>query len=290
VDPAAPDTEPSVAPTDPEQVRDLAEQLRSQGVVVVASRALAAARPEGIDLLGALPVLTREIAQEWLDAADGLPVLDVDRLQVRSASALLGQAAATAAADAIRVDALDGASVARAASLRSALRSPEEPNLLLDRTWAVLCDLRRLAANGSGAASEGPRTPSVVPSATVVSVEEAQGKGGGAVRGALHAALAHHLAQRGFQVVGADEGAQYRIKPSVLSIDVSEGAGSVVIAVKAAAVAVDEDGRMAAMIETGARLKASGTNLSGEAQDQLSARALDAAARTLSEDLAAQLK
>jgi hypothetical protein len=174
VDLAAPDTEPSVAPTDPEQVRDLAEQLRSQGVVVVASRALAAARPEGIDLLGALPVLTREIAQEWLEAADSLPVLDVDRLQVRSASALLGQAAATAAADAIRVDALDGASVARAASLRSALRSPEEPNLLLDRTWAVLCDLRRLAANGSGAATDGPRNPAVVPSATVVSIDEAR--------------------------------------------------------------------------------------------------------------------
>jgi len=123
-----------------------------------------------------------------------------------------------------------------------------------------------------------------------VTVEEAQGKGGDAARSALHAALARHLAQRGFQVVGADEGATYRIKPSVLSIDVSEGAGNVVIAVKAAAVAVDEDGRMAAMIETGARLKATGTNLSGQAQDQLSARALDAAARTLSEDLAAQLR
>jgi hypothetical protein len=124
----------------------------------------------------------------------------------------------------------------------------------------------------------------------LVTVEEAQGKGGGAARSALHAALARHLAQRGFQVVGAGEGAAYRIKPSVLSIDVSEGTGNVVIAVKAAAVAVDEDGRMAAMIETGARLKASGTNLSGEAQDQLSARALDAAAKTLSEDLAAQLR
>jgi len=60
--------------------------------------------------------------------------------------------------------------------------------------------------------------------------------------------------------------------------------------VKAAAVAVDEDGRMAAMIETGARLKASGTSLSDSAQELLSVRALDAAARTLSEDLAAQLK
>jgi len=124
----------------------------------------------------------------------------------------------------------------------------------------------------------------------VVTVEEAQGKGGGAARDALYASLARYLAQHGFQVVGADEGATYRIKPSVLSIDVSEGAGNVVIAVKAAAVAVDEDGRMAAMIETGARLKASGTNLSGSAQDHLSARALDAAARTLSEDLAAQLR
>ena len=124
----------------------------------------------------------------------------------------------------------------------------------------------------------------------IVCVEEAQGKGGGGARSALQEALVRHLAQQGFQVVGADEGATYRIKPSVLSIDVSESAGNVVIAVKAAAVAVDEDGRMAAMIETGARLKASGTGLSSSAQELLSARALDAAARTLSEDLAAQLK
>lgn len=90
--------------------------------------------------------------------------------------------------------------------------------------------------------------------------------------------------------MGADEVATYRIKPSVLSVEVSEGGGEVVIAVKAAAVAVDEDGRMAAMMETGARLRATGTNHSDSAQEQLSTRALDAAARTLSEDLAAQLR
>ncbi len=176
MDPAAPDAEPVVASaiSDPAQVRDLADQLRSQGVVVVASRALAASRPEGIDLLGALPVLTREIAQEWLDAADTLPVLDVDRLQLRSASALLGQAAVSAAADAVRIDALDGTSVARAVNLRTALASPDEPNLLLDRTWAVLCDLRRMAADGSEGGPEGPRTLAVVPSAAAVSADEAR--------------------------------------------------------------------------------------------------------------------
>ena len=119
-------------------------------------------------------MLTREIAQEWLDAADTLPVLDVDRLQLRSASALLGQAAVSAAADAVRIDALDGTSVARAVNLRTALASPDEPNLLLDRTWAVLCDLRRMAADGSEGGTEGPRTLTVVPSAAAVSADEAR--------------------------------------------------------------------------------------------------------------------
>ncbi len=124
----------------------------------------------------------------------------------------------------------------------------------------------------------------------VVWIEEAQGKGGESARAALRASLAKHLARRGFSVVRQGDRAAFRIKPSVLSVDVAESAGKVTIAVKASAVAVDGSGRMAAMIEGGARLKASGGALGAAQQRDLSARALDAAANTLSEDLAARLR
>ncbi len=157
-----------IGPDDP--ARDLAEQLRDQGVVMVASRALADSRPDGVDLLGAMSVLTHQVALEWLEASDRLPVLDPDRLQLRSASALLAQAATAAGGDGVRLDALDLGVVARAVSLRHALqtgpedRSVADANALLDRTWAVLCDLRRLAAGGLDA-SDAQVVMHVVPSA-----------------------------------------------------------------------------------------------------------------------------
>ena len=86
---------------------------------MVASRAVAESRPEGVDLLGALPVLAREVAQEWQDAADCLPVLHPDRLQLRSAAALLLHGATGAEVDAVEAEALDSAAVARAVALRA---------------------------------------------------------------------------------------------------------------------------------------------------------------------------
>ncbi len=121
-----------------------------------------------------------------------------------------------------------------------------------------------------------------------VAIEATQGKGGESARTAFGECLARHLSSRGFRVVDAGERAAYRIKPSLLALDVNENGGKVAIAVKASAVAVDAQGRMAAMLEGGARLRASGA--SPAARGQLSVRALDAAARTLSEDLAAKLK
>ena len=158
------------------EVRDLAERLRGQGVVLVASRSLTNTRSEGLDLLGALPVLARELAELWRDAADTLPVLDVDRLQLRSAAAVLMQGAVYAEQDGERIRPLDAQALARAVSLRQDLQGPPAPgadadadvaNTLLDRTWAVLCDLRRLAADGSDADEIGEQ-PAVVPSATRV--------------------------------------------------------------------------------------------------------------------------
>lgn len=121
-----------------------------------------------------------------------------------------------------------------------------------------------------------------------VAIEATQGRGGESARTAFGQSLARHLSKRGFRVVEPGERAAYRIKPSLLALEVNEGGGRLSIAVKASAVAVDSQGRMAAMLEGGARLKASGATPS--VRWDLSVRALDAAARTLSEDLATRLK
>lgn len=122
-------------------------------------------------------------------------------------------------------------------------------------------------------------------SGRAVALEEPQGRGDAATRGALKEALARHLRRQGFAVVPAGDLAGWRLKPAVLAVEVSRGGGKISVAVKASVVAVDSQGRMAAMVEGGARLRAA-----RGAEKQLAARALDAAAGTLSEDLAARLR
>ncbi len=123
-------------------------------------------------------------------------------------------------------------------------------------------------------------------SGRAVALEEPQGRAGdAAARGALREALARHLRRQGFAVVAAGDPAGWRLKPAVLAVEVSHGGGKISVAVKASVLAVDSQGRMAAMVEGGARLRASGGG-----EKQLAARALDAAAGTLSEDLAARLR
>jgi hypothetical protein len=115
-----------------------------------------------------------------------------------------------------------------------------------------------------------------------VSIEEPSGTAGGAAaRAELRRALEKHLRAAGFEVVARGG---VRLKPAVLKVDVDGWT----IAVRAGLVAVDGDGRMAAMLEGGAKLRAS----SAIPEDRLAAyaaKALDAAARTLTEDLAASL-
>lgn len=121
-----------------------------------------------------------------------------------------------------------------------------------------------------------------------VALDDPQGRAGDeAARAALKDSLTRHLRRQGFAVVGATEPAGYRLKPSVLELEISSAGGRTIIAVKASVVAVDSQGKMAAMVEGGARLRATGGSI-GSAQ--LAARALDAAALTLSEDLAARLR
>ncbi len=120
-------------------------------------------------------------------------------------------------------------------------------------------------------------------------IEEAEGEAGGAkARQALRGAIERHLRDRGFAVVESGDGG-WHIKPSVLRLDVDASDGRTVIAVKASLIAVDGNGRMAAMLEGGAKLRASGA-VAQAALDRYSAQALDAAARTLCDDLAERVR
>ena len=117
------------------------------------------------------------------------------------------------------------------------------------------------------------------------SIEEARGSGTGAARDALRHAIAGQLRGRGYAVL--DRGGVV-LKPSVLRIDVETKGGKTTIAVKAALVAVDDDGKMAAMLESGAKLSAAGVIPDAKVPGY-AAKVLEAAARTLCEDLAAKL-
>ena len=117
------------------------------------------------------------------------------------------------------------------------------------------------------------------------SIEAAQGGGTAQAREALQGAIGAQLRNRGFAVV---EAGGVRLKPSILRVDVDAKGTKTVIAVRASLVALDDDGKMAAMLEAGARLSASGAIPEGKI-GLYAAKAVEAAARTLCEDLAAKL-
>jgi hypothetical protein len=114
-----------------------------------------------------------------------------------------------------------------------------------------------------------------------VAIEEPTGPG--AARAALRDALATHLRAHGF-VVGAD--GEVRLKP-VVRLEVERSGSKTVIAVKASVVCVDGDGRMD-VVESSARASVSGAIPEGRLSAYAS-RAIDAAARDLTDDLAARL-
>jgi hypothetical protein len=117
------------------------------------------------------------------------------------------------------------------------------------------------------------------------SIEDTRGGGSAAAREALRKAIEAQLKNRGFAIV--DRGGVI-LKPSVLKVDVDSKGGKTTISVKASLVAVDDDGKMAAMLESGAKLSASGA-IPESKVPAYSAKALEAAARTLCDDLAAKL-
>jgi len=123
--------------------------------------------------------------------------------------------------------------------------------------------------------------------ALAFSVEEPTGEAGGReARAALRAAIERSLRERGHAVVAS--GGAYVLKPAVERVEVSSAGGATVVAVKASLVAVDAAGRIE-LLEGGARLRASGA-VDGSAASRYAARALEAAARTLCDDLSARLR
>ncbi|GEJ56268.1 HEAT repeat domain-containing protein [Anaeromyxobacter diazotrophicus] len=121
--------------------------------------------------------------------------------------------------------------------------------------------------------------------ARAVVLEEPQG-GGAAARAALQRALAAELPRRGFAVVDGRAAAGYHLKPAVLRVDLSRAGGGARVEVKASVVAVDGSGRIAAMVEGGARAR---TAAAGAPVEELEAQAFAAAAGSLCEDLARRL-
>jgi hypothetical protein len=208
-------------------------------------------------------------------------------IKVRTQAALvLGQrgpaarAAVPALAEALELD--EGAAV-RLAAARAlghigdpAARAALERGARADRDEAVrTASIAALAAIASA--------PRARPAS--FALQEPQGSAEPEARRAFKEALVRHLAKRGFAL--ADDG-EVTLKPSVLGLDVDVRGETTVIAVRAGLVAVEPGGRMAAMLESGARLSAKGSIPKGKLPAYL-ARALDAAARTLCEDLAVKL-
>jgi hypothetical protein len=148
----------------------------------------------------------------------------------------------------------------------------------------------RTARSTLKAASEADPDPSVRSAAqralaalgpVALSIDEPSGPG--TARAPMRDALAAHLRDRGFQVGGEGE---FRLKPTV-RVDVEQKGSKTVIAVRASVVLVDGDGRVD-MVESSARASVTGTIPEGKLA-LYAARAIDAAARDLSEDLAARL-
>lgn len=121
----------------------------------------------------------------------------------------------------------------------------------------------------------------------VVIVDEVRGnQGTPEARAALREALGRHLGRRGFQVVEGAKRFSFRLQPNLLLMDVQNGTN---VEVKASVVALDRKGKVAAMVEGGARVKGGVAGTPATRGSALEAQALEAAARSLVEDLAPRL-
>jgi hypothetical protein len=208
-------------------------------------------------------------------------------LKVRAQAAIiLGQRGAREAVGALADAARNDSSEAVRLSAVSALAKIGDPAGRGAIEAALQDDDERVRAAAEkalqGFAGFGP----VAPGSISVLLEEATGKGDAALRSEFRSALERHLKERGFSVVA--RGQKYVLRPSVLKVDVEKQDGKTVVAVSASLLAIDGKGTMTAMLQGGARLKAVGA-ASGAQIPKYAAKAMDAAAKSLTEDLKEKL-
>lgn len=175
-------------------------------------------------------------------------------------------------------------------ALREAVAEDEAPAVRIAAVAALAKIGDRAARSTLRAASEADPDPNVRGAARraldalgpiAVSIDDPSGPA--PARAPLRDALAAHLRERGYEV--ADDG-EYRLRPTV-RVDVDREGTRTVIAVKASVMVVDRDGRVD-LVESGARASVAGAASEGKVP-AYTARALDAAARSLAEDLAGRL-
>jgi HEAT repeat protein len=245
-------------------------------------------------LLAALVVLAAAAARPQDPQDPAIRALrEASSLKVRTQAALvLGQRGGREAIGALR-EALvrDEAAAVRmaAATALGRIGDPAAREVLV-KAQAEDRDRNVREAAGRALVEIATRERELPPARSLV-IEDALGSAGDpTARQALRDALGRQMTQRGFSVVAADQPAAYRIKSSVLALEVAESGNKTVVAVRASAIAVDGSGRMTAMLEGSARLRADGSGLSRGMQARLSVQAIEAAASSLSEDLAAKLQ
>ena len=154
----------------------------------------------------------------------------------------------------------------------------------------VLAALRDASAHdrdGGVRAAAAQALDALVRGSRTVAVEPVQGeKGGPDMRDRFRGALSLQLQQHGFEVVDGGGEAGYRLKPAILHVDQAPGGAGTAVEVKASVIAVDAQGRIAAIVEGGARAR---TSAPGHPSARLAVQALEAAARSISDDLARRL-
>ncbi len=182
--------------------------------------------------------------------------------QVADAVPALRQAVAQDDASAVRIAAVAALAKIGDRGARSTLKAASEA----DPDASVRAAARRALA------ALGP---------IAISIEEPSGQG--SARAPMREALAAHLRERGYEVGGDGE---VHLKPTV-NVDVDRNGTRTVIAVKASVVLVDGDGRMD-VVESSARASVTGPIPEGRLA-AYAVRAIDAAARNLTDDLAARL-
>jgi hypothetical protein len=196
-------------------------------------------------------------------------------MKVRTQAAIvLGQRGAAQAVPALReAVAEDGAAAVRIAAVAALAKIGHKgarPTLRLASEADPDDSVRRAAARALEAL--GP---------VALAIDEPAGPS--SARAPMRESLAGHLRERGFSI---GDGGEVRLKPAV-KVDVGQRGGKTVIAVKASVVIVDGDGRVD-LLESSAKASVSGAVPDGKLA-AYAARAIDAAALTLSEDVAARL-